>query len=51
MIIGENTVEMDPVKVQAVAEWPVPTCKRDVQVFLGFTNFLLAIHQRLCQNG
>src|SRR5882757_587721 len=39
MIIGENTVEMDPVKVQAVAEWPVPTCKRDIQVFLGFTNF------------
>jgi len=39
MIIGENTVAMDPVKVQAVAEWPVPTCKKDIQVFLGFTNF------------
>jgi len=39
MIIGENTVAMDPVKVQAVTEWPIPLCKRDVQVFLGFTNF------------
>ncbi|GJF00540.1 hypothetical protein PsYK624_168330 [Phanerochaete sordida] len=30
---------MDPVKVKGVAEWPTPKCKRDVQAFLGFTNF------------
>src|SRR5258708_1021757 len=24
MIIGENTVAMDPIKVQAVTKWPIP---------------------------
>jgi hypothetical protein len=30
---------MDPVKVAGVAEWPVPKNKKEVQQFLGFTNF------------
>jgi RNase H-like domain found in reverse transcriptase len=30
---------MDPAKVAGVAEWPVPTNKKEVQSFLGFTNF------------
>src|SRR5271168_1736881 len=30
---------MDPVKVSGVVEWPVPTNKKEVQSFLGFTNF------------
>jgi hypothetical protein len=30
---------MDPVKVAGIAEWPTPTCKQDVQSFLGFCNF------------
>src|SRR5215813_8084594 len=30
---------MDPIKVQGVANWPTPTCKREVQAFLGFANF------------
>ncbi|GLB45893.1 putative retrotransposable element tf2 155 kda protein type 1-like [Lyophyllum shimeji] len=30
---------MDPVKVAGVAEWPVPKNKKEVQSFLGFTNF------------
>src|SRR5271155_2140194 len=30
---------MDPVKVSAVADWPIPTNKKEVQSFLGFTNF------------
>jgi hypothetical protein len=30
---------MDPVKVEAVSEWPMPTNKKEVQSFLGFTNF------------
>ena len=30
---------MDPVKIAGVAEWPVPTSKKEVQSFLGFTNF------------
>jgi hypothetical protein len=39
LIISENRVEMDPVKVAGVAEWPEPTGKREVQSFLGFVNF------------
>src|SRR5262249_39722109 len=39
LIISENIVKMDPVKVQGVVEWPVPKNKRDIQAFLGFTNF------------
>ena len=39
VIISEGQVEMDPVKVAGVAEWPRPTVKKEVQQFLGFTNF------------
>jgi hypothetical protein len=39
LIISENRVEMDPVKVAGVAEWPEPSNKREVQSFLGFVNF------------
>ena len=38
-IIGDNRVEMDPIKVKAVLEWLIPNHKKDVQSFLGFTNF------------
>ena len=30
---------MDPVKVAGVMEWLIPTNKKEVQSFLGFTNF------------
>jgi hypothetical protein len=30
---------MDPVKITRVAEWPTPGSKKEVQSFLGFTNF------------
>jgi hypothetical protein len=39
LIISENRVEMDPVKVAGVADWPEPCNKREVQSFLGFANF------------
>jgi hypothetical protein len=39
LIIGHNTVEMDPVKVAGVADWPAPHNRREVQAFLGFVNF------------
>src|SRR6266516_5918281 len=39
LIISEGRVEMDPVKIEAVSRWPVPTSKKEVQSFLGFTNF------------
>jgi len=39
LIISENRVEMDPVKVAGVAEWPEPCNKQEVQSFLRFANF------------
>ncbi|KAJ3559362.1 hypothetical protein NM688_g396 [Phlebia brevispora] len=38
-IISNGSIRMDPAKVEGVTKWPVPTCKKDVQQFLGFANF------------
>lgn len=38
-IISQGVVKMDPAKVAGVVEWPVPTCKKELQSFLGFANF------------
>ena len=39
------TVKMDSAKVAGVAEWPVPSTKKELQSFLGFTNFY---HRFIC---
>ena len=39
VIISEGTVEMDPVKVSRVSEWPEPQNKREVKSFVRFVNF------------
>jgi len=39
VIISYNSVAMDLVKVAGVVEWPELTNKKEVQSFLGFTNF------------
>jgi len=39
LVILENEVSIDPVKVAGVQEWPTPENKTDVQAFLGFVNF------------
>ena len=39
VIVSHNSVKMDPIKVVGVAEWPVPSNRKEVQSFLGFTNF------------
>ncbi|KAK3522300.1 hypothetical protein QTP86_001906 [Hemibagrus guttatus] len=38
-VISHQGVEMNVVKVRAVTEWPAPTTMRELQHFLGFTNF------------
>jgi len=39
LVISENEVSMDPVKVVGVQKWPTLENKTDVQAFLGFVNF------------
>jgi hypothetical protein len=38
-IIHENGIEIDPKKIEAIQKVQAPTCKRDVQKFIGM-NFL-----------
>src|ERR1700678_2111721 len=46
VIISHNSVCMDPVKIAGISKWPVPSNKKEVQSFLGFTNF----YRRVLQN-
>jgi len=39
VIISHNSIAMDLVKIAGITEWPAPTNKKEVQSFLGFTNF------------
>ncbi len=39
VIISEGSIQMDPVKIKGILDWPVPTKKKELQSFLGFTNF------------
>jgi len=39
LVISENKVEMDSVKVAGVRNWPTPENWTDVQAFIGFINF------------
>ncbi|CAJ0957352.1 unnamed protein product, partial [Ranitomeya imitator] len=38
-IFSPSTIEMDPVKVQAIQDWTQPTSLKSLQKFLGFANF------------
>jgi len=39
LVISENKVAMDLVKVAGVCDWPIPENWTDVQAFIGFINF------------
>jgi len=39
LVISENKVTMDPVKVARVRKWPTLENRTDVQAFVGFVNF------------
>ncbi len=46
IIISENSIGMDPIKIAGIAKWPTPTKKWELQSFLGFMNF----YQKLIKN-
>ena len=35
----QKGLAVDPKKVEAVVSWPVPTCRKEVESFLGFVNY------------
>ena len=39
VLITEGRIHMDPVKVKAIMDWPVPKTLKQVQSFLSFCNF------------
>src|SRR5258708_13093519 len=39
LVISKDHVALDPVKVQAVTDWPQPANVKDIQSFIGFVNF------------
>ncbi|QRW20373.1 Retrotransposable element Tf2 protein [Rhizoctonia solani] len=40
IIVLDKGFSLDKLKIQAVQEWPTPTKVKEVQLFLGFANFL-----------
>ncbi|MGF1973904.1 hypothetical protein ACQUI1_14480, partial [Staphylococcus aureus] len=38
-IVSSEGISMNPKKLSTILEWPVPQSVKDVQSFLGFTNF------------
>src|SRR5258708_19487728 len=39
MVISHNSIQMDPVKLAGIKEWPAPTTVKQVRYFLCFCNF------------
>ena len=38
-LVSNKGVAVDPNKIKAILEWPVPKSKKDVEAFLGFVNY------------
>jgi len=39
VVVGKGQIQMEQEKIKAVKEWKTPTRVKDVESFLGFTNF------------
>ena len=46
VIVGKEQVKMKQDKIKAFKKWKIPTKVKDIESFLGFTNF----YQRFIQN-
>ena len=38
-VINGQEVKMDPLNLESMSRWPIPTKKKEVQAFLGFANY------------
>ena len=39
IVVGKGQVKMDPIKVQGITDWPIPTTVKELCSFLGFGNY------------
>ena len=46
VVVGKGQIQMEQEKIKAVKEWKTPTRVKDMESFLGFTNF----YQHFIQN-
>ncbi|KAF8748199.1 hypothetical protein RHS01_10970 [Rhizoctonia solani] len=51
IIVSDKGFSLDKLKIQAIQEWPVPTKVKEVQLFLGFANFLQRTHHGNGKSG
>ena len=49
LIVGHQTIKMDPAKVSGVTEWPVPINRKQLRGFLRFLNFYQWFVQNFAQ--
>ena len=38
-VVSKNGIQTDPIKVEAIHKWPVPTNVTEMRSFIGFTNY------------
>ena len=46
-VVTDEGINSDPLKVQAIKNWPVPTCLKELQSFLGAVNLTSSFHNYL----
>lgn len=46
--VSKGSLQTDPGKIQVVLDWPQPTSFKQVQCFLGFSNFYRRFIQNFC---
>ena len=39
LVLSEGCIEMDPIKIAGIQDWPTPKNVTEVQSFMGFVNF------------
>ena len=38
-VVGRDGIKMEQSRIEAIADWPIPECAKDILVFLGFAGF------------